>query len=178
MEPLIVPSARGRYAALFVLNLVLLIASLWLLAWPQVRATPTGLLGGVATLFMVASAPILLWQVLDRRPYLIVDQRGILYRPFGLDVIPWSAIADIHLKSVTGTTIIYLELDRPEEWLARSSAIHRAAAWLNRLMGYPAFSLNFSRIAARPEIVFERMQQFHSAFRLPTANRQPLTATS
>ena len=171
MEPLIVPTARGRYAALFVLNLVLLFASLWMLTWPQVRNTPTGLLGGVATLFMVASAPFLLWQVFDRRPYLIVDQRGILYRPFGSDVIPWSAITDFHLKSVTGTTLIDLELDRPEEWLARSSVFHRAAAWLNRLMGYPVFSLNFSRIAARPELVFERMQQFHSAFQPPPANR-------
>jgi hypothetical protein len=171
MEPLIVPTARGRYAALFVLNLVLLIVSLWLLAWPQVRDTPTGLLGGIVTLFMVASAPVLLWQVLDRRPFLIVDEQGVLYRPFGVGVIPWPAIADIHLKSVTGTTLIDLELDRPEEWLARSSAIHRAAARLNRLMGYPDFSLNFSRIAARSEVVFERMQQFHSAFRRPAATR-------
>jgi hypothetical protein len=171
MEPLIVPTARGRYAALFVINLVLLIASLWLLAWPQVRETPTGLLGGVVTLFMAVSAPLLLWQVFDRRPFLIVDEWGIFYRPFGLDVIPWSAIADIHLKSVTGTTLIDLELDRPEEWLAQSSMMHRSLAWLNRLMGYPDFSLNFSRIAARPEVVFERMQQFHSALRLPSANR-------
>jgi len=162
MEPLIVPNARGRYAALLVMDVVLLSASLLLLAQPQVRATPSALLGRLATLLLAVSAPVLLWQVLDRRPYLIVDEQGVSYRPFGLGLIPWQSIIDIHIKSVVGTTIIYLEIDHPEEWLARSSAAHRAGAWLNRAMGYPEFNLNFSRIGARPEVVLDRMRQFHS----------------
>lgn len=166
MEPLSVPMARGRFAALVVMDILLLSVSLLLLAQPQVRALPSSLLGWLATCLLAASVPVLLWYALDQRPYLIVDERGVYYRPFGLGFIPWQAITDILLKSVVGTTLIYLELDQPEQWLARSSFAHRAVARLNRAMGYPVFSLNFSRIGARPEVVLDRMRQFHSMSRL------------
>lgn len=168
MEPLIIPNARGRFVSLLVMDIVLLIASLFLLAQPQVRATPSAWLGRLATLLLAVGVPVLLWQVLDSRPYLIVDERGVWYRPFGLGFIPWQSITDIVLKPVIGTTIICLELDRPEQWLARSSFAHRAVARLNQAMGFPAFSLNFSRIGARAEVVFDHMQQFHSHSLFPS----------
>jgi hypothetical protein len=167
MEPLIIPNARGRFISLLVMDIVLLIASLLLLAQPQVRATPSAWLGRLATLLLLVGIPVLLWQVLDSRPYLIVDERGVWYRPFGLGFIPWPSITDILLKPVVGTTIICLELDHPEQWLARLSFARRAVARLNQAMGFPAFSLNFSRIGARPQMVFDHLQQFHSHSLLP-----------
>jgi hypothetical protein len=162
MDPLVIPNARGRFAFLLLINVALLLASLALLAQPQVRASPSAPLGWLATILMAGSVPLLLAQVLETRPILVVDERGIWYRPFGLDFIPWTAIAGVSLESVIGATLIRLELDDPERWLAQSSPAHRAVAWLNQAMGFPAFSLNLSRIGVRPRPVFERIMQIRA----------------
>jgi hypothetical protein len=165
MDPLVIPNARGRFASLLLMDVVLLLASLALLAQPQVRASSSAPLGWLATVLLAGSVPVLLAQLLDTRPHLVVDERGIWYRPFGLDFIPWTAVTAIRLEHVIGATIIRLELDDPERWLARSSLAHRAVAWLNRALGFPAFSLNLSRIGVRAEPVFERILQIRASVR-------------
>jgi hypothetical protein len=165
MEPLVIPNARGRFAFLLLVTIALLLVSLALLAQPQVRASPSAPLGWLATILLAGSVPVLLAQLLDTRPYLVVDERGIWYRPFGLDFIPWTAIAGVRLESVIGVTIVRLELDDPERWLAQSSPAHRAVAWLNQALGFPIFSLNLSRIGVRAEPVFERIMQIRAAIR-------------
>jgi len=163
MDPLIIPNARGRFASLLLVNVVLLLASLALLAQPQVRASPSAPLGWLATILLAGSVPLLLNQLLDTRPHLVVDGRGIWYRPFGLDFIPWTAITAITLEHVIGATIIRLELDDPQRWLARSSPAHRVVAWINQALGFPAFSLNLSRIGVRPEPVFECIMEIRAS---------------
>ena len=163
MDSLVIPNARGRFASLLLIDVVLLLASLALLAQPQVRAAPSAPLGWLATIALAGGVPLLLAQLLDTRPHLVVDERGIWYRPFGLDFIPWTAITGVSLESVIGATIIRLELDDPERWLAQSSPAHRVVAWLNRALGFPAFSLNLSRIGVRPKPVFERIVQIRAS---------------
>ncbi len=165
MDPLVIPNARGRFASWLLIDVTLLLASLALLAQPQVRAAPSAPLGWLATVLLAGGVPFLLAQLLDTRPHLVVDERGIWYRPFGLDFIPWTAITAIRLESVIGATIIRLELDDPQRWLARSSPAHRAVAWLNQALGFPAFSLNLTRIGVRAEPVFERIVQIRTSMR-------------
>ncbi len=64
-----------------------------------------------------------------------------------------------------GVAIIRLELDDPERWLARSSPAHRAVARLNQALGFPAFSLNLSRIGVRAKPVFKRIVQIRTSAR-------------
>jgi hypothetical protein len=163
MDPLIIPNARGRFAFLLLLDVVLLLGSLALLAQPQVRASPSAPLGWLATIALAAGVPLLLAQLLETRPHLVVDERGIWYRPFGLDAIPWTAIAGVSLESVIGVTIIRLELDDPQRWLAASSPAHRVVARLNQALGFPAFSLNLTRIGVRAQPVFERIMQIRAS---------------
>ncbi len=163
MDPLIIPNARRRFAFLLLVDAVLLLLSLALLAQPQVRAEPSALLGLLATIVLAAGVPLLLAQLLDTRPHLVVDERGIWYRPFGLDFIPWTAIAGVRLKPVIGASLICLELDDPQRWLAQASSVYRAAAWLNQALGFPIFCLNLSRIGARAEPVFERIVQIRAS---------------
>jgi hypothetical protein len=162
MEPLVIPNARGRFAFLLLVTIALLLVSLALLAQPQVRASASAPLGWLATIAMAGSVPLLLAQVFETRPILVVDERGIWYRPFGLDLIPWTAIAGVSLEPVIGVTLIRLELDDPEGWLAQLSPAHRAVAWLNQAMGFPAFSLNLSRVGVRPKPVFERIMEIRA----------------
>ncbi len=160
MEPLVIPNARGRFASLLLIDVVLLLCSLALLAQPQVRASTSAPLGWLATIALAAGIPVLLASLLDTRPHLIVDERGIWYRPFGLDSIPWTAIAGVRLEPVIGASLICLELDDPQRWLAQASSTYRAAAWLNQAVGFPIFCLNLTRIGVRPKPVFERIVQF------------------
>jgi hypothetical protein len=162
MEPLIIPNGRGRFISLLVIDIVLLSASLVLLAQPQVRATPSAWLGRLTVILLVLGVPMLLGPIFDKRPYLIVNERGIWYRSFGLGYIPWKSITDITLKSVAGTPIICLELDQPEQWRARLSSAHRVVATLNGALGFPVFCLNLSRIGVRTPPVFDQIQEIRA----------------
>ncbi len=82
MEPLVISNARRQFAFWLLLDIVLLLGSLALLAQPQVRAAPSAPLGWLATILLAGTLPVLLASLLDTRPRLIVDERGIWYRPF------------------------------------------------------------------------------------------------
>jgi len=155
---------RGKFASLLLIDVILLLASLALLMQPQVRASSSAPLGCLATVLLAAGVPLFIGKILDPRPHLIVDERGIWYRPFGLGFIPWPAIKDITLKTVMGVQIIYLELDQPAPWRAKLSPARQVTAWLNEAMGFPVFNLNLARIGVRPDEIFGRIQQIHECY--------------
>ncbi len=78
---------------------------------------------------------------LDPRPRLVIDGRGIWYRDWGLDTVPWSQVADAHPSGSRFHTAVALELRQPEALLAGLSEKQRAKLRSNRLVRLPRLLL-------------------------------------
>jgi hypothetical protein len=88
-----------------------------------------------------------LYNLLDRRPQIILDEKGIYDRTLHREAIPWAAIRYAYPVKSHGVCFIALALD--ESFIARL----KMSAWsrLNRAVGFQPFNLNLVYINANPE---------------------------
>ncbi|GGA37572.1 hypothetical protein GCM10010981_28410 [Dyella nitratireducens] len=119
----------------------------------------------MSILFFGAGIPLFLWQLLDARPRLVIDDQGVFDRTLGVGVIPWSEITGAYVRSVNSADFICLELRDPTPWLQRLSPIKRAMVSANEAMGFTALNLNLSGVAAD-------VQQVHELIVKMAASRQ------
>jgi len=77
-------------------------------------------------------------EVLDRRPRIVVDDRGVLDRTLRVGVIEWPDIEGLYLQG----DFVCLELRDPAKYTSRLSPLFRRLAGLNRSLDFPELSLN------------------------------------
>ena len=111
--------------------------------------------GWVAILFFGCGVPIYIWQIVDSRPRLIIDDDGVLDRTMGVGRIAWGDIETAYVRSIDGNDFICFELKDPEKYLQKSSKVKRAMAGANRGLGFTDFNLNLVGVDAKTEEVFE-----------------------
>lgn len=117
-------------------------------------------LGLLATIFFGAGALLLSWQIIDRRPRLIIDSDGVFDRMTGLGRIVWEDIESAQLQSVVGNHFISLELRDPSLYVMQMSWIRRLGARANTATGFSAVSLNLTGITVSPEEVLQIVQGY------------------
>jgi hypothetical protein len=111
--------------------------------------------GWLSIVFFGACIPLFAWQLVDARPRLVIDDHGVLDRTLGVGVIPWTEIVGAQLHSIQGHGFISLKLRDEERWKEKLSPIKRAMIPANEALGFSAFNLNLSAIAAEPSDVLE-----------------------
>jgi len=119
--------------------------------------------GWLNIIFFGGCALVAVWQIIDTRPRLIIDDEGILDRTLGVGCIPWSEIQGASLRSIHGNDFICLELQDHEKYLQRTTAVKRALAGANSALGFTPISLNLSGIAVDAtdilELIIKRIDQ-------------------
>jgi hypothetical protein len=106
-------------------------------------------------LFFGAGSPRFLWRLIDPRPRLVLDRRGILDRTLGVGIIPWDEITAVSVRRVGDVDFIGLDLRNPEQFVAKRSRLKRVLSRVNRASGYTAPSLNLSVIAVDPYVLLD-----------------------
>ncbi|MFQ5939747.1 MAG: hypothetical protein ACE5KL_06740 [Alphaproteobacteria bacterium] len=76
-----------------------------------------------------------------KRPRLIVDDKGIWHRDWGLDVVPWDAISRVYMRGPRFKITICVELKDPESFVAAMAPADRS-----RLRSKPLVRLPVLRI--------------------------------
>lgn len=160
----VVANARGRYAWLLVLSSAFVaLGAVIVLRKPGLEAY---LIGGASIVFFGAGVVLFAFQLIDRRPRLILDDEGLYDRTLGVGTIPWRDIAGAHLLSMRGHAFVCLQLRNPEHWLSKLSPRQRRLVALNQRLGFAALNVNLSGVAADPLAVLERILK-HSAMYEP-----------
>ena len=116
---------------------LLSVIGLWLIlfAGPSVAH---GELAGFANLVLAAGlAAIALRRARDSRPHLVLDQRGVWFRDWGLDPVPWHQVAGVTLGGSRLQSFACLEIKDPQALLEGLSAERRRKAKSNRLVRPP-----------------------------------------
>ena len=113
--------------------------------------------------FFGAGMPLFVWQIIDRRPRLLMDDEGVLDRTLGLGKIPWKDIDGAFLKSIRGNDFVCLELKDADKYLNQLSSVKRLAAGANEKLGFTPISLNLSGVSASSEQVLELVLKMSEA---------------
>ena len=90
MDQVLIRPNRRQHAALLFGGGGILLGHAWLSEF-------RGSLAMVELLLFAIAAPVLVWQLLDRRPRLIADTRGLSGPRLGGDLIPWSQIRGVNV---------------------------------------------------------------------------------
>jgi len=98
-------------------------------------------------------AGVALWLLFDRRPYLVLDDDGLYYRPLKTGKIPWSEVLGACVKSWHSQKFLCLELRDPERIFPRRSRLRRwTDSWV-RASGLTEASVYLPILAVRSQQV-------------------------
>lgn len=106
-------------------------ASTWA---PMSNPTVVAVFGWLTILFFGGCAVIGARQLFRSEPVMEVDARGIRWRRWSDQVIPWSAIERAEPRAFLGQRFMCLWLDAPHDYAGRSTLGRAAAA--NRALGF------------------------------------------
>lgn len=95
-------------------------------------------------IFFGAGIPLFIWQILDKRPRLKIDDSGIIDRTIGVGKIAWEDIEGAFIKSVGSNDFICLNLKDNEKYINRLTAVRKAMTKANEKLGFTPVLLNLS----------------------------------
>jgi hypothetical protein len=102
MAQLLVRTSRKQSGQHVVVGAAIIVGLVWLvgLASPGVA---------IELLLFAVVVPFLVWQWLDRRPRLVLDERGLSGVRMGRLLVPWSQVRGVELRWLAGLDHISLE---------------------------------------------------------------------
>jgi hypothetical protein len=145
MHAVIIGSPRRHWA--FIATIAFACAALGVvgivLAHRSVVAWVVAIVGGAAAL-------IAAWEFHDRRPRLVIDDRGVLDRRLAVGTIAWDDIQDVHVKRVNGRPQLCLDLPNAAKYTSRLPQPLRRLVPLNRQLGLTDLSVDLTGLATDP----------------------------
>lgn len=142
--------SKVRICGLILGMVVAVAAGFWIIANAEELAHRKGfdspalsfLIGGSAILVFGAFTVVGVRQLFRAGPVMEIDSRGILWRRWSDQVIPWSAIVRVEQQAFQSNKLLCLWLDAPERYPGRSTLGKLAS--LSKLMGSGDVTLNMA----------------------------------
>ena len=114
---------------------------------------------GIVVIIFFGGSIVLLRQVLNREPRLIIDENGVTDSTIGNGKIEWDDIISGRFVSIFGTPFIVLKLLNTDKYLERLSSNSRRLAKVNKELGFGEINLNLSLIDMSPRKVFQLLKE-------------------
>jgi hypothetical protein len=102
MERVLLRTARKKSGQLLVAGAAIAAGVMWLTGLASVSVA-------VEVLGFAVIAPVLVWQWLDRRPRLILDDQGLSGHRLSEHVVPWTQVRGVELRPVGGLDHVWVE---------------------------------------------------------------------
>ena len=100
----------------------------------------------------LALIPLFVWQLVDTRPILVIDDAGVLVKTLGVGRIPWEEITGAHKR---GGTCVCLDLIDAEKYVSKLNAVRRVTIKMNVKFGYSPILVNLLGTKNNPDQVIE-----------------------
>ena len=108
-------------------------------------------IGWLTVAFFGLGCLVFLWQVVDPRPRLVLDEEGVFDRTLGVGPIAWSDIKGWYVRSIQGNDFVCLLVRNPAVYLGKLSRVRRALRRANRALGFTDLYLNLGGLALTTE---------------------------
>lgn len=174
METLVISNSRWRYVLFLFVSVGFVATGVFLVKTADTTFETWA--GWPAIIFFGAAIPLFVWQIIDRRPRLTIDDLGINDRTMGVGLIPWSEITDAYVRSIGGNNFICLVVRDPEMWVAKFSAAKRAMIKTNKALGFTELNVNLSGTGAQPQEVHELILKLSAASKKGSKQKLPPSA--
>jgi hypothetical protein len=160
MQALAIGPSRGKAVLMLLASLAFVAGGIFILVAARAderprRGVPAAVAGWGAIVFFGGCAMVGVWQLVDSRPRLVIDEQGITDRTLRCGRIPWREIVDARVNVVHGQPFICLELRNEEPFLRKLSPAGRALLKANRALGFSALNINLGGLDADPHEVYE-----------------------
>ena len=106
-------------------------------------------------LFFGTGIPLGLFQLLDRRPQIIVNELGIFDRTIHQDFINWEIIHDAYLVSIHRQEFICLVVDEQFEPSKAKSRFTQKIAGISKAMGFQELNVNVGNVKVNADKLLE-----------------------
>lgn len=106
--------------------------------------------GWLAISFFGLGIPISIKLLLDRRPKLLINDRGISDRRFPFGTIPWEHIESVSLKAIQQQHFLCLHLKNESTYVEKLSGMQQKFVDLNRKLGFPPISIGMGELNVDP----------------------------
>ena len=160
MTHLEIKSSRLKYVALLIGSFGFVAGGVFILlsGGPQ-------WVGCISIVFFGSGIPLFIWQILDRRPRLKIDDTGIVDRTLGIGKILWEDIDGAYKKAIQGNDFICLKLRNQDQYLGKLTAVKKAMVKANEKLGFTPISLNLSGLSANTDQILELVLKMSEAKR-------------
>lgn len=155
---IVIGPSRWRHVMLLLGSLAFVAGGVFILGMPPSRGESVQeqqTIGWGCIIFFGGCGLVGVWQLIDLRPRLIIDDDGIYDRTLGVGRIPWEEIQGAYLLTVSGHDFICLELLDADRYLQRTNPVKRALAGAKTALGFAPISLNLSCVAADSRDILE-----------------------
>lgn len=149
--------SRRKAVKLFLLSSLFVIAGVFLLNQPNTSK----FMAWSSILFFGTGIPLGLFQLLDRRPQIIINELGIFDRTIHQGFINWEIIHDAYLVSVHRQRFICLVVDEQFEPSKAKGRFGQKMASLSKAMGFQELNINVGNV----QVDAERLLEFILAMR-------------
>lgn len=148
MDMLVIQPSRTKWSALLLLAIGFVALGLWL-----VLAGTSVLVGWVNVAFFGFCAVTFARQLADRRPRIVVDDKGVTDNTLGVGCIEWGDIVSTELRRIPGNTFLCLELRQPSKYLSRMSPVVREMTQANKALAFTELSVNLMGVKGDPDAI-------------------------
>jgi hypothetical protein len=155
--------ARPKLAGMLALVVLMISGSMFCTTLPELVARLAGWFG---VAFFGFCLVVISTDALRRGPVVVIDDRGIDYRRFGVGRIEW---VDVSGLMYLGNSLLGIDVVDPEKYLARMPLWLRAMSRLNRACGYQPILVPFHTL--RPGI--SEVREYLQAFDTQTLPEEP-----
>ena len=115
---------------------------IWILQMPDAPA----IAGWASILFFGLGIPISVFQLLDRRPQIIISELGIFDRTTHHEFINWEIIQDAYLMQVHQQKLLCLVVPEAFEPSRQETGIGKALKQLSKKMGFQELTIPLSMV--------------------------------
>jgi hypothetical protein len=139
MQEIRIYKSRWQAVRLMLLCSVFVVPSVW-----GVSHTPDNWVCWAGILFFGLGYPFALYNLLDRRPQLILNSIGIYHREAHREFINWDLIQDAYLVDVHKQKLLCLVVPPAFEPSVRKGQVARQLGGISRAMGFQELTLPLS----------------------------------
>jgi hypothetical protein len=100
-------------------------------------------MGWVCTIFFGLAIPLIIYNLLDNRPQIIINEEGIWDRTLKQDLIKWEQIINFRLLNIHNQIFISVKVDKT---FVYKNKFYKLATKLNNLVGAENLNLNLGQI--------------------------------
>jgi hypothetical protein len=113
--------------------------------------TAPKLVAWASILFFGLGIPVCIFQLLDRRPQIIINEVGVFDRTAHQDFINWEIIQDAYLVEMHKQFFICLQVDEAFEPSRTKGKLRQSVAALNKGLGFQELNISLSYVSVDAE---------------------------